>query len=122
MSVFSVWASSSGVVFLNTEWAPWPCSAVAEAGNYTFNNQSSGCYAHGEEKMRHWTNLATTSGFPGCSLVKHSPANRRHRFHPWVGISHGEDNGNPLQCSCLGNPMDRGAWWATVTGSQKNRI
>ena len=79
MSVFSVWASSSGIVFLNTEWAPWPCSAVAEAGNYTFNNQSSGCYAHGEEKMRHWTNLATTSGFPGCSLVKHSPANRRQQ-------------------------------------------
>ena len=28
----------------------------------------------------------------------------------------GEGNGNPLQCSCLGNPMDRGAWWATVHG------
>ena len=30
--------------------------------------------------------------------------------------SPGEGNGNPLQCSCLGNPMDRGAWWATVHG------
>ena len=29
-------------------------------------------------------------------------------------ISPGEGNGNPLQYSCLGNPMDRGAWWATV--------
>ena len=28
----------------------------------------------------------------------------------------GEDNGNPLQCSCLGNPMDGGAWWAAVYG------
>ena len=28
----------------------------------------------------------------------------------------GEGNGNPLQCSCLGNPMDRGAWVATVHG------
>ena len=27
-------------------------------------------------------------------------------------------NGNPLQCSCLGNPMDSGAWWATVMGLQ----
>ena len=27
---------------------------------------------------------------------------------------HGEGNGNPLQCSCLKNPVDRGAWWATV--------
>ena len=33
---------------------------------------------------------------------------------PGSGRSPGEGNGNPLQCSCLGNPMDRGAWWATV--------
>ena len=33
----------------------------------------------------------------------------------WVGkMPPGEANGNPLQCSCLGNPMDRGAWWVTV--------
>ena len=30
--------------------------------------------------------------------------------------SHGEGNGNPLQYSCPGNPMDRGAWWAAVYG------
>jgi len=28
----------------------------------------------------------------------------------------GEGNGNPLQCSCLENPRDRGAWWATIHG------
>ena len=33
--------------------------------------------------------------------------------------SHGEGNGNPLQYSCLENPMDRGAWWATVHGVTK---
>ena len=33
--------------------------------------------------------------------------------------SPGEGNGNPLQYSCLGNPMDRGAWWATVHGVTK---
>ena len=32
----------------------------------------------------------------------------------------GEGNGNPLQCSCLENPMDRGAWWATVRGVAKS--
>ena len=32
----------------------------------------------------------------------------------------GEGNGSPLQYSCLGNPMDRGAWWATVHGVIKN--
>ena len=31
----------------------------------------------------------------------------------------GERNGNPLQYSCLENPMDRGAWWATIHGSQR---
>ena len=35
------------------------------------------------------------------------------------GRSSGEGNGNPLQCSCLGNPMDKGAWWATVHGVTK---
>ena len=33
----------------------------------------------------------------------------------------GEENDNPLQCSCLVNPMDRGAWWATVHGVAKNQ-
>ena len=35
--------------------------------------------------------------------------------------SPGEGNGNPLQYSCLENPMDRGAWWATVHGVAKSR-
>ena len=37
-------------------------------------------------------------------------------------ISIGEGNGNPLQYSCLENPMDRGAWWATVHGVAKSWI
>ena len=35
---------------------------------------------------------------------------------PDLGSSPGEGTSNPLQYSCLGNPMDRGAWWATVHG------
>ena len=35
---------------------------------------------------------------------------------PGLGRSRGEGNGNSLQYSCLGNPMDQGAWWATVHG------
>ena len=38
---------------------------------------------------------------------------------PGLGRSLGEGNGNPLQYSCLGNLMDRGAWWATVHGVSK---
>ena len=37
------------------------------------------------------------------------------------GRSPGEENGNPLQFSCLENPMDGGAWWATVHGVAKSR-
>ena len=37
-----------------------------------------------------------------------------------MGRSPGEGHGNPLQCSCLENPMDRGAWWATVHGVAKS--
>ena len=40
---------------------------------------------------------------------------------PRSGRSPGEGNGNPLQYSCLENPMDKGAWWATVHGVAKSR-
>ena len=38
---------------------------------------------------------------------------------PWSGRCPGEGTGNPLQYSCLENPMGRGAWWATVHGVTK---
>ena len=40
---------------------------------------------------------------------------------PGLGRSPGEGSGNPLQCSCLGNPMDGGAWRATVRGVEKSQ-
>ena len=40
---------------------------------------------------------------------------------PGSGTSPGEGNGDPLQYSCLGNPMDKGAWWATVHGVTKSQ-
>ena len=40
---------------------------------------------------------------------------------PGSGRSPGKGNGNPLQYSCLENPMDGGAWWATVHGDTKSR-
>ena len=39
---------------------------------------------------------------------------------PGSGRSSGEGNGNPLQYSCLENPIDRAAWWATVHGVAKS--
>jgi len=46
-------------------------------------------------------------------MVKNLSAMRETRFDPWVRRSPG-GCGNPLQNSCLENPMDRGGWWATV--------
>ena len=45
---------------------------------------------------------------------------KRHGFDAWVWKIPGEGNGNPLQYSCLGNAMDRGAWWATIHGVSKS--
>ena len=54
-------------------------------------------------------------GFPGDTDTKESACNARNLGSiPGLGRSPGEGNGNPLQYSCLENPMDRGAWRATV--------
>ena len=62
------------------------------------------------------------SCFPGGSEVKASASNGGDPGSiPGSGRSPGEGNGNPLQYSCLENPMDRGAWQATVHGVAKSR-
>jgi len=59
-------------------------------------------------------------GFPGGSVVKNWPANAADLgSSPESGRSSGEGNGTLLQYPCLGNPMDRGAWWVTVHGVAK---
>ena len=60
-------------------------------------------------------------GFPGVAEVKNLPANIGDvGSDPGSGRSPGEGNGNPLQDSCLENPVDRGAWQATVHGVVKS--
>ena len=51
-------------------------------------------------------------GFPGGSDIKESACNAGDPSSLGWEDSPGEENGNPLQYSCLENPMDRGAWWA----------
>ena len=59
-------------------------------------------------------------GFPGGSVIKNLLANAEDIGSiPDPGRSPGEGKGNPLQYSCLGNPMDRGAWQAIVHGVSK---
>ena len=65
--------------------------------------------------------LRSAFAFPGGSVVKNLPANVGDIGSiPGWKRSPGEGNGNPLWYSCLGNPMDRGAWWAMVHGVSKS--
>ena len=60
------------------------------------------------------------SGFPGGSVVKNPPANAGEVGSILgSGRSPGEEDGHPLQYSCLGNPLDRGAWRSTVLEGRK---
>ena len=60
------------------------------------------------------------SGFSGGSVVKESACNAGDLgSNSGLGRFPGGGNGNPLQSSCLGNPMDRGTWQATVHGVAK---
>ena len=90
--------------------------------NYGGNENQKGPWALSTSLGNISLHPAETAGFPGglegkasaCSAEDpgSSPASER---------SPGEGNGNPLQCSCLENPMDEGAWSATVHGVTKIR-
>jgi len=63
---------------------------------------------------------STTPGLPGGSGVKNPPTNAEDTGTiPKSGRPPGERNGNPPQDSCLGNPMDREAWWVTSSWGHK---
>ena len=58
----------------------------------------------------------------GCSPWGHEELDTTERPHFHFSLSCiGEGNGNPLQCSCLENPRDGGAWWAAVSGVAESR-
>ena len=66
--------------------------------------------------MDYLMNCTETLGFPGGSVVKNLPANAGDvGLILGLGRTSGEGNGNLLQYSCLGKPMDWEAWWATVS-------
>ena len=78
-------------------------------------------------RARHWSYCFHTikawlqqQGFSGGAVVKNLPVStqdtRDKHSISGSGRFSGVGKGNPLQYSCLGNPMDRGAWWATVCG------
>ena len=58
----------------------------------------------------------------GCSPWGHYKSDTTERLHFHFSLSCiGEGNGNPLQCSCLENPRDGGAWWVAVYGVAQSR-
>ena len=93
--------------------------------------EHSGCFKTDSVSNAEMNNLVHMSfctcidihGFPGGAVVKNTPVNAQEARDtgviPGSGRSSGGGNGNPLQHSCLGESTDRGAWWATVHGSQR---
>ena len=86
-------------------------------------------FSRGSSQPRDWTQVSHIAGGFFTKLSHQgSPSSKRtylqcRRRHSilGLGISLGEGNGNPLQYSCLGNPMDREVWWATVHAVTENQ-
>ena len=101
--------------------------SLSKLWELVMQSKGSQWVGHDWVTVLNWTELLNFSkslknehGFPGDSVVKNLPASAGDvGLIPGLGRSPGEGNGNPLQHSCLGNPMDRGAWWATVYGVAK---
>ena len=78
----------------------------------------------GSQKVLTCTHKISTKavmGLPGAPAVKNPPVNAGHAgLIPKSGRSPGGGKDNPLQYCCLGKPMDRGVWWATVHGVTKS--
>ena len=80
----------------------------------------SGVFIYSSVKFLAYITESYHLGFPGGSEVKASACNVGDLgLTPGLGRSPEEGNGNPPQYSCLENPMDGGAWWATVHGVTK---
>ena len=92
----------------------------------SWNSLASLPQAHETEDASHsglvFGIINTRKGFPGSLDSKASAYNAGDPGSiPRLRRSPGQGNGNPLQYSCLENPMDREAWWATVHGVTKSR-
>ena len=84
---------------------------------FTFLFQTTGQNRGRREIGMYPFSFRMSPGFPGGVSGKESACQcrrcKRHEFDAWVGKSLWRRKCNPLQYSCLGNPMDRGAWWAS---------
>ena len=100
----------------------WRSPGIGEPG---------GLLSLGSHRVRHdWSDLAAAATYVLLDMLvilpkdisRSSGSNKSRNICPMIKpILRTEGNGTPLQYSCLENPMDRGAWWATVHGSQRVR-
>ena len=65
-----------------------------------------------------WPGKSHGQSLVGCSPWGHKESDTTERLHSDLW---GEGNGNPLQCSCLENPRDGGAWWAAIYGVRQSQ-
>ena len=109
---------------------PWVAEAACRAGRRGWKEtEPGGSRRAGEAGKASLLRARGPTGnhrsFPrGSSGKRPASQCRRHKrcsFNLWVGRRPGGGNGNPRQCSCLGNAVDRGAWWAAVHGVTKSQ-
>ena len=94
-----------------TDAVLWYCSSIGPVSSTLFTSLRTML----TRCLQYWFLLVEMKGFPGGSVIKNLPASVGDNSSiPGSERSPGERNANPLQYSCLENPMDRGAWGATV--------
>ena len=104
-----------------------PATPALHVGSLPLSQQGKLCIQWNSSKRETVTDLenklvVTNSGFSGGSDGKEFACNAgKLDSIPGLGRSTGEENGTPLQYSCLENSVDRGAWWAIVHGVPKGR-
>ena len=103
-------ATHSSILAWRIPWSEEP-GRVQSMGSQESDMTEQLIHTHTHTHTRYlWT-------FPGGSAVKNLSAKAGNTGSiPGMGRSPGGENGNPLQYFCLGNPMDRGAWQATIHG------
>ena len=92
-------------------WAVCHMVALLTFGGWDSATHTSSLLGNSDKQLH----LQLVCSFPGGPVVKNPPANAGDAgWIPGSGRFHGGGNVNSLQNSCLGNSMDRGAWWAAV--------
>ena len=110
----------------------WRCSSVCalgrQVGRIEREEVELRCMERGQRRQWHPTPVLLPGkshgwrSLVGCSPWGHWRSDMTERLHFHFSLSCiGEGNGNPLQCSCLENPRDGGAWWGAVYGVTQSR-